>query len=398
MSWEAGSLTLASCLFAPVSASGSSSICTFYFDNSGAHPAALTGCYYLTPYGTPQGMQAFSLTAGSGVSADFGAPTAAYSVGGVTVYPTGLMRSGVLYAAAEETVALGLAAEPWEGYTLTFSASAGTLAAANTGWTLTMPAEDVVISLLRTPMFATAPTMRLTAGGSSGGYDDEGAENLFDGQDDTKWCCAFNGQNFVEFQTDMPVLPIAYAMTTGDDTASYTGRNPVSWRLLGKRNAEDGWTALTVQTNNGHLPAENCVEVFFPLYGAVACQYYRLEVTAIQGDKTLQLSGFRLVGTPVFGTPAFTLPAALTAIEESAFEDMGAMTVVDAGSATAIGANAFKNCTALTQIRLPADCAIDATAFVGCGTVYVFAPAGGATEAYCQSDTNPCVFVGEAQN
>ena len=101
---------------------------------------------------------------------------------------------------------------------------------------------------------------------------------------------------------------------------------------------------------------------------------------------------------PAFGEPTFTLPAALTTIEQSAFEGMTAMTVVDASHCATIGRRAFRGCTGLTQIRLPADCLIDESAFDGCGTVYVFAPAGGATEDFCQSNDNPCVFVEEAQN
>lgn len=94
---------------------------------------------------------------------------------------------------------------------------------------------------------------------------------------------------------------------------------------------------------------------------------------------------------PAFGPAAFTLPAALTTIEESAFEGNAAMTIVDANHVTAIGANAFKGCTNLTQIKLPANCAIDLAAFTGCGTVLVFAPSGGSTEAACETMEN-CVF------
>ena len=99
-------------------------------------------------------------------------------------------------------------------------------------------------------------------------------------------------------------------------------------------------------------------------------------------------------GTLPFGTPDFTLPAALNVIEESAFEGLTAMTVVDAGSVTSVGANAFKDCSALNRIRLPKNCTIDPDAFTGCGTVYIFAPGGGSTEAYCNAHEN-CVFVEE---
>ena len=95
-----------------------------------------------------------------------------------------------------------------------------------------------------------------------------------------------------------------------------------------------------------------------------------------------------------FGTPNFTLPAACTAIEESAFEGLTLIKVVDASHCASIGKNAFKGCTNLNQIRLPKNCAIDANAFSGCGTIYVYAPAGGTTETYCGSHEN-LIFVGE---
>ena len=47
----------------------------------------------------------------------------------------------------------------------------------------------------------------------------------------------------------------------------------------------------------------------------------------------------------------------------------------------------------LTQIRLPKNCELDDTIFDGCGKVYVFAPAGGTTESWCQGKDN-IVFVG----
>ena len=98
-----------------------------------------------------------------------------------------------------------------------------------------------------------------------------------------------------------------------------------------------------------------------------------------------------------FGPAAFTLPASLTTIEASAFAGDTALTVMDAHSVTAIRAEAFRGCTSLTQIHLHRDCQIDPTAFAGCGTVYVFAPAGGDTQASCASIAN-CVFMAETQN
>ncbi len=101
-----------------------------------------------------------------------------------------------------------------------------------------------------------------------------------------------------------------------------------------------------------------------------------------------------VIGITVFGPAAFTMPTAITTVEESAFEGMTAMTVVDANHCTTVGKWAFKGCTGLTELKLPKNCTIDADAFTGCGTVYIFAPGGGSTEAYCNAHEN-CVFVEE---
>ena len=92
----------------------------------------------------------------------------------------------------------------------------------------------------------------------------------------------------------------------------------------------------------------------------------------------------RMIVRPAFGTPDFTLPAGLGTLEAGAFEGAELAAVVDASGCRSIGPEAFKDCAGLTQILLPADCLIDSTAFDGCGgPVFVFAPAGGDTEASC---------------
>lgn len=99
-----------------------------------------------------------------------------------------------------------------------------------------------------------------------------------------------------------------------------------------------------------------------------------------------------------FEAADLVMPADLTTIEESAFKGIKNITSVDAARVAFIGANVFRDCAKLMKIRLPKDCTIDATAFQGCGTVYVFAPAGGTTEAFCQRTDNSCVFVAEPVN
>ena len=390
--WTEGNLAIRDCLFIPGSASGTSDCSTFYYNSYSTDTAAVTNSYWRTAFGASQGIRAFSITAGRGVTVDFGVPDTAYDVSGIMAWPTGLLYNGLYCTDAGETVAIGLTAETWDEHTTTYTASTGTLAEKDAGWALTMSAKDSVITARRTPTFATVPVIQLASNGGSNGYKNEGPQNLYDGLDDTKWCCPFNGQNWTAFHTPVPVVPTAYALKTGGDTALVPGRNPVSWKLSGRMNTEDSWTELTTQTNNDHLPPENCAEVFFPLHVSGSYQYYKLEITAIGSGATLQLSEISLVGTPAFGTAAFTLPAAVTTIAESAFEGVTDMISVDAGNCTSIGSRAFADCAALNRIRLPGNCDIYADAFIGCGTVYVFAPAGGSTEAYCIAHEN-CVFV-----
>ena len=123
--------------------------------------------------------------------------------------------------------------------------------------------------------------------------------------------------------------------------------------------------------------------------GGVVC-HKPMYPSVVYPDGTL-----RMIVRPTFGTPDFTLPDRLSTIEAGAFEGAALATVVDAHNCAVIGPEAFKHCTGLTQILLPADCQIDSTAFDGCGgPVFVFAPAGGDTEASC-ADIPYCVFIGE---
>ena len=107
--------------------------------------SAPENCYYFTVLnsGRETGRQGYSVKGGDGVTLDFGAPTAEYSVSGVTAYATGLAYGSVFYAGEGETVGLTPA---WSGGEAAFSASAGTLTQSGGAYTLTMPAGDVTIT------------------------------------------------------------------------------------------------------------------------------------------------------------------------------------------------------------------------------------------------------------
>jgi hypothetical protein len=96
---------------------------------------------------------------------------------------------------------------------------------------------------------------------------------------------------------------------------------------------------------------------------------------------------------PEFGDPDFVMPEGLATIEDSAFEGVTSMKAVDARTCTAIGKDAFKG-TGLTRIKLPQECDINDAAFDQDGSIYVYAPSGGKTEAYCAGHDN-LVFIAE---
>ena len=160
--------------------------------------------------------------------------------------------------------------------------------------------------------------------------------------------------------------------------------------------AEGSAVILTVTPSAGCVLTENGSAVS---YTDTENQIQTAELTPVAGT-TGQYS-FIMPGYPVtvsaecilapgYGTPDFSMPDHLTTIEESAFEGIISMTVVDASNCTSIGKEAFKGCTGLTQILLGVECDIDPTAFDH--PVYVFAPEGVLTKQCCDAQNN-LIFV-----
>ena len=126
-------------------------------------------------------------------------------------------------------------------------------------------------------------------------YDDdkeEGCTKLLDGDDYTKWClsyfnaCDKDNQCFVEFNTAQPVVPKFYVLMTGDDNEVYPGRNPGSWKILAKVNADDtDWDVIANVSNNTTMEDKDNASYSFSFNNPenVAYQYFRFEVTAVQG-------------------------------------------------------------------------------------------------------------------
>lgn len=131
--------------------------------------------------------------------------------------------------------------------------------------------------------------------GGTGGNEGHGADMLLDADKQTKWCFSgcCNGNNAViEFESDEPVIPRSYVLTTGDychgqgPGGSLGNRNLRNWNLYGRVSKEDGWTLLNSVPHNSEqentlLKGQNSTSYEFSLSNdnEVAYKYYLFEVT-----------------------------------------------------------------------------------------------------------------------
>lgn len=154
-------------------------------------------------------------------------------------------------------------------------------------------------------LMAQAP-IKTTLVSGTGPSDDEGPAMVCDGQLSTKWCIDSRRQLpytiILDAGTQTPLAE--YGLATGDDTSSYSDRNPVTWRVSGS-NDKQNWTVIDDQKNNRSLPAEDFQEYRFAPTGAGArgqFRYFRFEFFRMAGSTRIQLSEINLYNvaqTPV---------------------------------------------------------------------------------------------------
>ena len=153
-----------------------------------------------------------------------------------------------------------------------------------------------------------------TAGSLGIGQDStEGYDKLVDGKfgstdekDWSKWCTQSkslkeNNVNYyyVDFNYTTVINVEKYIMTTGNDneTSGCENRNPKSWVLKAKVNANDAWTTIATVTNDQTMEDKNCTDYTFDVDKIGAFRYFRFMVSETQGGDCLQLSELRLQGT-----------------------------------------------------------------------------------------------------
>ena len=149
-------------------------------------------------------------------------------------------------------------------------------------------------------------TVTLTAlAGNPVGYTgktDETYKNLFDGKkkegDFSKWCCKFDSKGtYVIFEASKAGVPVGYTITTGNDNANFGcgGRNPLSWKLYGNNEGEEGeWVLIQAVKNDTKLQDKNFTSYDFPCEGSTFYKYFKWEISAIHSGSTLQVGEFEL--------------------------------------------------------------------------------------------------------
>ncbi|MGM9637220.1 MAG: hypothetical protein ACI3YK_04460 [Eubacteriales bacterium] len=123
----------------------------------------------------------------------------------------------------------------------------------------------------------------------------EGAPNLFDGYESSKYCLGAKDEVEVVWSMTRQVPLSAYALVTGNDTETYPDRNPISWELYGSADGtEDSWTLIDKVENTDRMPAANYAYVGFILDETVTYPYFRIVLNTAADCDYLQLSEIRL--------------------------------------------------------------------------------------------------------
>ena len=148
------------------------------------------------------------------------------------------------------------------------------------------------------PALEYLDTPTITPVWGTAGFENEGYENLFDGNVNTKWCLRFPEGDSAKavWKMSRPGVINWLHLTTGNDNSRYPGRNPGSWVLWGY-NDEDVldtggtvWHSLGDISETGYGDFDGAVYSVYFAADNEPYQYYVLEVKSTTGADTLQLS------------------------------------------------------------------------------------------------------------
>ncbi|MBQ4591862.1 MAG: hypothetical protein IJP32_12120 [Clostridia bacterium] len=155
------------------------------------------------------------------------------------------------------------------------------------------------------------------------GFANEGAENLLDGDETTKWCMNAAAPVYAIWKTDA-VTATGYEIVTANDNAANPGRNPGSWVLYGSNDGA-AWTAIDTVEADNILQDVDFTTFIFAIDAPAEYSYYKFEATSIVGGGVMQISGINLLTGDV--TPS---EAPAPVVEEVAEEPVAEEVVEEA--------------------------------------------------------------------
>lgn len=135
---------------------------------------------------------------------------------------------------------------------------------------------------------------------TEGANSRESGEKILDGNTGTKWCVTDFEGAVAMWSLEEAVVPESYVMVTGDDSASYKGRNPRAWALMAANGREipgdiDDWTIITLVENDDRMEDVNGKAYRYDVDDTSrAYQHYMLVIAETQGSGTMQLAEFFL--------------------------------------------------------------------------------------------------------
>ena len=123
----------------------------------------------------------------------------------------------------------------------------------------------------------------------------EGVEKLFDGNINTKMCTLNGFPLRIAWQMEKPIVLKKYTLTTANDSAAYSYRNPKVWHLYGSNNGTS-WTQIDTVTDSG-IEAKNLETYTYETDVQKSFQYFLIQ---FEGNGT-NYYGFQLAEISLYG-------------------------------------------------------------------------------------------------
>ena len=132
-------------------------------------------------------------------------------------------------------------------------------------------------------------------GNATPGFDGEGPENLFCGDDLAKWCLYIGDGVFVEWEQTEPLAPGFIVLVTGNDCSTQPGRNPAGAVLYARSDPAEEWQRIWQQPEDSRIPDTDLTPWAFQIPGTDRVyRYFRLEIPRTAGSDVLQLARVEL--------------------------------------------------------------------------------------------------------